>query len=157
MATTLELIPQVRFFLGNLSEDDISDADLTIIIDAVLVQYATGTDCDQLYYSVVATLRWLIRQESSESGGLRINEEKEGNVSYKQEFATDLGDGPTGWSKILSDLLAAPATIGCTITPIVVAEDKGMVIIGTSVKEPVHKTALNFRCGGKRNINRHWC
>jgi hypothetical protein len=157
MATTAELIPQVRFFLGNLSTTAISDADMTIIIDGVLVTHATGTDCDQLYYSVVDTLRWLIRQESGESGGLKTYEEKEGNVTIKQDFSVDASDKEAGWSKVLSDLLAAPYTIGCAITPVVVAENSGMVIIGTSVKEPVHKTTLNFRCGGKRNINRHWC
>jgi hypothetical protein len=158
MATTAELIPQVRFFLGNLSTTVISDADMTIIIDGVLVNHPDGTDCDQLYYSTVATLQWLIREEAGGSGGgsgeVSKRTEKEGNVTVTEEY--EVTGTSTGWDKVLSDLLATPNSIGCVVTP-TVTEGGGFVIIGTTAKEPCRKTALNFRCGGKYNINRHWC
>ncbi len=138
MATTVELIVDVRFFLGNLSASAISDADLTTIIDDVCVTYPTN-DCDQLYHSTLATLRWLIRAEaggssgSAGSGAVKKRVEKEGSVSVTEEYdVSATSSTSTGWDKVLENLLASPKTIGCTITTTTTTTGAsgGMVLIG---------------------------
>ncbi len=165
MATTVELIVDVRFFLGNLSASAISDTDLTTIIDDVCVIYPTN-DCDQLYYSTLATLRWLIRAEaggssgSAGSGAVKKRVEKEGSVSVTEEYdVSATSTTATGWDKVLESLIKSPNTIGCTVTTATTStsSNTGIVIIGTNTKTATHQTALNRRCGGARNINRHWC
>ena len=119
MATTVEIISDIRFFLGNLSTDDISDADMTIIIEKVVANNPEYTDCDVLYYSTVEVLRWLIRAQSAGdsgsvgSGAIKIQEEKEGDVRYKTEwYDSGTTTSQSGWSDILDDLLSSPNSIG---------------------------------------------
>ncbi|MCP4986967.1 MAG: hypothetical protein GY928_13230 [Colwellia sp.] len=139
MATTPELIVDVRFFLGNLSTSAISDADLTTTIDKVCITYPTNA-CDQLYYSTLATLRWLIRKEaggssgSAGSGAVKKRVEKEGNLSVTEEYdVSATSSTTTGWDKVLENLLKSPKTIGCTITTTTTStgtSSGGMVLIG---------------------------
>lgn len=160
MATVPELIADVRFFLGNLSEEAISDEDMTVIIEAVILKYPDN-DCDQLFYSIIGVLEWLIRKgetDVAESGSVTERTEQEGNVKIMQKYGVTGTDGvTTGWGRILEDLLTNPSSIGCDITVPEDTKNAGIVIIGTTAKKPHHPTELNRRCGGKYNINRHWC
>jgi hypothetical protein len=149
MATTAEIIADIRFFLGNLSTDVISDADMTIIIEHVVDNNPNYTDCDVLYYSTLEVLRWLDRQQSAGdsgsvgSGAVKSQEEKEGNVKVKTEWY-DSGTTTTqsGWSDIIDDLLASPNSIGCTVT-VSTSKPSGSVIFGGVSQEEADKNFAN--------------
>ena len=158
MATTEDLITDIRFFLGNIDDEAITDDDLTTIIEKVKITYPDH-DCDQLYYSTIKVLQWLIRKESAENsldgggGSLTSKTEKEGNTTYIEEYSED-STGVGSWSTVLDGLILDPGSLGCDIT--LADPVSSPMIIGTKIKRLNPQTELGRRCGGDRNINRHW-
>ncbi len=139
MSTVVELIPDIRFFLGNLATTEISDADMTIILQQMIDNNTGYTDCDQLYWGTVATLKWLVRASESAQGGaaatgaLKKRVEKEGSVRVEEQYDVSGTTASTGgYDKLLTTLLASPKDVGCTITVATSTgtSSGGMVLIG---------------------------
>ena len=129
--TDEELATFIRFWLGGLTEEDISTEDLQTIIDMTRSQYPEATDCQLKYYATVNTLNWFIRKGStSESTGeVKSREEQRGKTKIKVEYdvGSATGDG-WGWAKTLEDLEKDPNSIGCVVFP----DGKGLVVIGVT-------------------------
>ena len=113
-----EHIAYIRFWLGNIDTDVISDADMTTFIDRNIILYPDD-NCKITNHSTVDILNWLIRQDNADAGSSGVNgsitrqREKEGNVEYETEYQDVTSSTSFGWNKILSDLLTDPSSIGC--------------------------------------------
>ena len=112
-----EIATYIRFWLGNITTNVISESDLLSIINNTILIYPDSI-CKSTYFSTVEVLRWLIRSNSSDigssdvSGGITKREEKNGNKSIKIEYQ-DTDNDIIGWEKTLEDLLEDPRSIGC--------------------------------------------
>ncbi len=136
--TDAELIVWLRFWLS-LTDADISDADLLIILDGVKAQYPSATDCQLKYYFAVAVLEHFIRASSKGSAGstgtgaIKKRREKRGNSEVELQYDVGTSGGTqASWDTILEDLKKNPNSIGCTPFPITPDEAgaQGSVIIG---------------------------
>ncbi len=136
--TDVELITWLRFWLADITEATISDANMQIILDTVQAQYPSASECETKFRFAVQVLEWLIRNQakgssgSSGSGAVKSREEKRGASTIKIAYDTSgTVASSTGWDKVLEDLLAAPNSIGCTVFPSTGSTTQsGSVIIG---------------------------
>ena len=133
-----EIEVYIRFWLGNLSESDVTPEDFDKIIELTRVQYPTATDCQYLYYTTVNLLSWLIRQDSQGSssstvaGAVTKRKEKRNNTEIEVTYS-DGGESVTSasWETLLDDLESNPDSIGC-IPFQASTSGTGSVIIGSS-------------------------
>lgn len=134
--TLSDLNEFVRFFLGDLSQETITDVNLNKIIQGVLDSGISENDCQEKYYSTKATLEWLIRYKTSkdeeEIGGLKRRKEKENGVEVEEEYQNQ-STGESSWSKLLSDLVKDPNSIGCKPFPYNVNPNKNVIIGGADI------------------------
>lgn len=140
----VEIEAYCRFWLGNLSESQMTSADMQVLIAMNIGKYGED-NCKITYYSMLDILRWLIREQakgSSGSGGgagtyQKKIQEKVGKRERTIEYGIDTSGATaavaSGFDKILEDLLANPSTIGCNpIDSGTGGEAGGSVIIGVS-------------------------
>jgi hypothetical protein len=145
-----------RFWLGNLSETQMSSADMQVLIAMNIGKYGED-NCKIAYYSMLDILRWLIREGakgsagSAGSGAVKLREESIGRRKIREEFDTS-GTSATssGFDKVLEDLLANPSTIGCNPIDSGSGGDgnSGSVIIG------VNTDKYTFSSPYRRNLNK---
>lgn len=135
--TVAELHEFIRFFLGNIGTDIISNESLDKIIQQVLDSGIATTPCQEKYYTTKAVLEWLIRGQavSSSSGGggaLKKRTEKDHNIEISEEYDTTAATTRATWDSVLENLLADPDSIGCTVFPDSGGDSTktGQVIIG---------------------------
>lgn len=118
--TTQELNDFVRFFLGGIDNCVISDDDLNNIIDMVLSSGMAENDCQEKYYSVLETLRWLDRRSKTStgevSGPIKKRSEKVGQVAITEEYS-DLETKKDSYDELISELMDNPSLIGCNPFP----------------------------------------
>lgn len=116
--TNMELITWIGFWL-NLSEEDISDTTLDIIIEGIRSQYPDATDCQLKYYLAVRTLEYFIRlgsKPTTGSGSISKIREKVGK--REKEVTYNAGNnGVATWDTLLDDLKSDPSMIGCEPFP----------------------------------------
>ena len=152
--TDAEFITWLRFWLS-ITVSDISDEDLTIILDTVKNQYPTANDCQIKYYFAKATLEHFIRAQakatsgSAGSGAVSERREKIGKREILEKYDVGASTGEAaGWDKLLESLIADPNSIGCTPFP-VTSEDgaSGSVIIG------VQNDKYTFSSPYRQNLN----
>lgn len=131
----------IRFWLGDIGQDIISDETLNFIIQMVIDSDSSYTGCDVIFYSTLEVLRWLVRKQetgtSYGTGEVKSRKEKVGDVEVSTTY--DVGtstDGVVGWDSILDDLLTNPSIIGCPITDTTLGGSKlGAVVIGGTSHE----------------------
>ncbi|AUR89068.1 head completion adaptor [Vibrio phage 1.121.O._10N.286.46.C4] len=122
--TDLEFITWLRFFLGAIDENVITDTNLTIILDMVQAANPDATDCLIKFKFVVAVLEWLIRAEAKGSAGsvgngeVKKRKEKKNGREIEVEYAVGTSGAVTSsWASVLEDIKADPDSIGCTPFP----------------------------------------
>lgn len=131
-----EINAYIRYWLANIDENIITDADMNVMIAMNIGKY--GTDlCKITYYSTIDVLRWLIRSGAKGTAGSvgsgaisRIKEKvgrKEKEVYY--DVGTSTGEA-SGWDRVLEDLLESPSSIGCNPIDSSTSQSMGSVIIG---------------------------
>ena len=136
-ADSQEIADFIRWWLGNVSDTVISDADMITFIDKNTVEYGDDKLCKITYYSTVDILGWLIRAQaayagsSGATGEVTSRREKRGKTEIEVKYDVNSSDTTTtrGWDKILEDLLDNPSSIGCDPFADVVTTT-GSVIIG---------------------------
>ena len=67
--TNLEVAEYIRFWLGGLTDSNVSDSTILTIIDIVEARDPTYTPCDLVYHSTVELLNWFIRSQARGSSG----------------------------------------------------------------------------------------
>lgn len=160
--TDAEFIAWLRFFLGDIDENVISDTNLQIILDIVQAQYPTESECRIKYEFAVAVLEWLIRSQAkgsaSSAGSGAISKIREKIGKREKEVTYDVGTSTgtsTGWDKTLEDLKADPNSVGCTVFPAGSGTStSGSVVIGGgdmysdpyTSKRKRDEAAYNSRC-----------
>lgn len=132
-----EINDYIRFWLGDLTESDISDTTLNRIIQQIIDNNPTYTGCDVVYYSTIEVLRRFIREAAKGSAGqagdptVKATTEKTGNVSFTTEYHTSSnGEASSSWQAVLDDLLTDPDSIGCPVTLDTVPSKIGIVTFG---------------------------
>ena len=157
--TTEQLNNFIRFYLGGISTDVISDDNLNLIIQFVKGSGVAKNDCQEKYFATKATVEWLIRaaakatsgQESS--GAVRSREEKIGKRRIKVEYSTHSQSSnsfkPYDWQEVLAQLVKDPKSLLCDPFPDISKSRKGNVIIGGTGKG-------RFDCGTpwRQNVNK---
>lgn len=126
-----------RFWLGDLTEDELSCESMQLLLDITFMQFPDASDCELKYRALVNILQYLIRKESKGTSGsegtgnVTRRKEKRGNTEIEVywDSASSSGDDAS-WSSILTDLEDDPTSIGCT--PFPDASGSGSVIIGVS-------------------------
>lgn len=120
----LEIEEYLRFWFGDLSEEEMSSVNMQRIIQMVIDRDPSYTGCQVVYYSAVEILKWLMREQSKEAGSsgtsgrvLKKKTEKVGAVTIAEEFSSDesSSSNPLGWDKVLEDLESNPSSIGCVV------------------------------------------
>ena len=134
----LDISEYIRFWLGNIGENIITDADLLRLIQMVIDRDDSFTGCDVTYYSTVEVLKFLIRVGEKGSAGtvgsgeVKSRKEKIGAVEVTTSY--DVGtssSAASGWDRVLEDLLNNSSSIGCAITdPEQAGASTGSVMIG---------------------------
>lgn len=132
-----EINDYIRFWLGDLTESDITDVNLNRIIQQVIDNNPTYTGCDVVYYSTIEVLKRFIREAAkgssgqAGSGAIKSVTEKTGNVSFTTDYDVGVsGTVSSSWSSVLDDLLSSPDSIGCPVTRDVEASKSSSVIFG---------------------------
>lgn len=142
--TDAEFITWLRFWLS-ITVSDISDEDLTIILDTVKNQYPASSDCQIKYYFAKATLEHFIRAQakatsgSAGSGAVSERREKIGKREILEKYDVGASTGEAaGWDKLLESLISDPNSVGCEVFPAGSGDSGGGgVIIGrTPDKSP---------------------
>lgn len=153
-----EHIPYIRYWLGNITEEQISDDDMRVFIEMNMIHYPND-NCKIVYHSTIDILRWIIRAEaagvSSGGGSGAISKIKEKVGRREKEITYESGQNSNssssrGWNKVLEDLLENPTSIGCN--PIDIDPDgksMGNVIIG------VNKNKWDTDTPWRSNLNRN--
>ena len=132
----VEIAEYIRFWLGNIGENIISEVDLLRFIQKVIDTDSEYTGCDVTYYSTVEVLRWLVRKQdtgtSIGSGEIVSRKDKIADVSVEVTYdtGTSSSDGYSGWSTVLNNLIKSPDIIGCAITPVEGNVDSGKIVFG---------------------------
>ena len=146
----VEFITWLRFWLS-IDADVISDEDLQKILDSVQAVCPDATPCQIKYYFAKATLEHLIRAEAksqSGDGSVKKRREKVKNREIEVEFNTStVGSTETGWSKVLSDLVSDPNSVGCEPFPSTDGDNTGNVIIGVNTEK------YTFSSPYRQNLN----
>ena len=146
----IEFIEWLRFWLS-IDTNVISDEDLQKILDSVQAAYPDATPCQIKYYFAKATLEHLIRAEAksqSGDGSVKKRREKVKNREIEVEFNTStVGSTETGWSKVLSDLVSDPNSVGCEPFPSTDGDNTGNVIIGVNTEK------YTFSSPYRQNLN----
>lgn len=136
----IALSQYIRWWLGGMSESEISTDNIVKIIEIEDANDSSLTGCDLLYKSTVSVLRYLIREKAkgqAASGGggagtyVASQEEKVGDVSTKTSWgisgSADTGVA-SGFDQTLENLLADPNSIGCPVS-----QDEITITNGTGV------------------------
>lgn len=119
MAFTIEnVISEIRYFLGGVGEAVISDITLTSIIERVMnsksLTFEDSDFCKTVYYSLLETLRYLIRSTASTSaasgGELKSLKEKVGNTEITSSFSEG-NSSSDDWKSLLGDFQSNPSQI----------------------------------------------
>lgn len=161
-----EINEYMRFWLGDVTQDVLSDDTLNYIIQLVIDKDPNYTGCDVLYYSAVDVLKWLVRKQETGTtvgtGEIKSRKEKVGQVDVSVTY--DVGtnsSGRGGWESVLEDLLNNPFSIGCLITKDDVNTSK-VVIGGVSHKEynkvksnPDNKSGWEMTSPYRENLNKN--
>jgi|TARA_A100001391_G_scaffold132462_1_gene91549 hypothetical protein len=140
--TNEQVVTEVKYFLGNPPETVIDDTTLTSIVERVMTRYNLDYNedsdfCKATYYSLLETLRWLIRKGNMESGssdGVAAVKEKVGNT----EISTTYKDSPsedTGWENLLQDYLSHPEYICEELKDLALSGQPSVYFGGVSVSE----------------------
>ena len=130
----------IRFWLGGVTEDTISNETLDFIIQMVIDRDPEYTGCDVVYYSTIEVLRWLGRKQDTGAGigtgEITSTKEKVGEVEVTNTYNTGgNSSGVSGWNGVLEDLLSDPNSIGCAITTSGNVKVSEVIIGGVSHKE----------------------
>lgn len=122
MAFTIDQVKvDVRYYLGGIPETTLSDALLEDIINRTMTRYGLDLNidadyCKTVYYSILETLKYLIRENissSSSTGGgeIKSRSEKVGDVSVKTEYTEGSDASESGWDILYDYYLANPTDI----------------------------------------------
>ncbi|ASV42336.1 hypothetical protein 2016DhaA_0530 [Vibrio phage ICP1] len=131
----------VRFWFAGLTESDLPDAVLDVIISMTLEQFPQPeyTLCRQKYEVVLAVLRYFIKQDakgssSSVSGGAVIERrEKRGKHEILEKYSSDSTIGKqSSWEDLMDKVKEDPTgMIGCVVFPTGTGDaPTGAVVIG---------------------------
>lgn len=138
----------VRFILGGLSTDDLSDTILTIIQEKCIDKYEDSQiyNCDVTYCTLLDSLKYLIREAWNSTGSETVGDtkktsEKEGNVSYEDEYY-ESEDSSSGWQKLYDYFIENPAEV-CDCLEEGRGNTFGLVSIGGTQQDQYLKTESN--------------
>lgn len=96
---------KVRFLIGGLTIEDLSDETLSYILDDCILTYTDDQEfeCEITYCTLLNSLKYLTKQSWMDEGGISGNvtkkREKEGNVEFEETYSTSSG-AKTGWEKL---------------------------------------------------------
>lgn len=109
---------RVRFYLSGITEEDLPDLLLSVIIENCILKYEDSQvyEDDVTYCSLMESLKYLIKQSwlesgSESSGGLKRRKEKEGGVEYENEYHADSSGSSSGWEKLYDYYLKNPSDV----------------------------------------------
>ena len=133
----------VRWWLGNLTESQLSEEDMQKLMAMVNTQYPDATLCQKQYYLAVSVLKFLIRKDSQGgagsvgSGDVKSLEESRGDTKIKKEWydSSTSTASSASWDTILEDLESEPDSIGCSVFSEETSTSTGSVIIGGTGKD----------------------
>lgn len=141
----------VRFLMGGVDEATVSDALLTQILEDCITTYGDDDtfECEITYCTLMNTLKYLIRQSwlndgSDSLGSVKRKKEKEGNVTYEDEYYTSESGsgGGSGWEKMYQYFLKNPAEV-CPSLEIERSGAFGLVSIGGTQQDKYVETENN--------------
>ena len=122
MAFTIDQVKvDVRYYLGGIPETTLSDTLLEDIINRTMTRYGLDFNidddyCKTVYYSILETLKYLIRENISSSastggGEIKSRSEKVGDISVKTEYTDGTDASESGWDTLYDYYLANPTDI----------------------------------------------
>lgn len=140
--TNEQVIVEIRYFLGSVDQATISDETLNLIITRTMTRYNLTYDdsdfCKTVYYSLIETLRYLIRQDTANDaqagGDLKSVTEKVGGVSITEQYA-DSTSVLKGWDNLLQQYLSDPSIICEELSDLAVSTFAPVLFGGVSKKE----------------------
>ena len=140
--TNEQVIVEIRYFLGDVDQTTISDETLNTIITRVMLRYnltyEDGDFCKTVYYSLIETLRYLIRQDAvsdAQSGGdLKSFTEKVGGVTITEQYSEGTST-LSGWDSLLQQYLSDPSIICEELADLAVSTYAPVLFGGVSKKE----------------------
>ncbi|QXN60134.1 hypothetical protein KUA24_67 [Vibrio phage HNL01] len=138
---SLEWNAWVRFWFTNLTQSEMPDAVLDVIIQMTLDQFPSDTECRQKYEIVLAVLRYFIKEDakgssSSVSGGAIIERrEKIGKREILEKYSSDGStSSASSWEDLMEKVKDDPkGMIGCEVFPATGGDGAvttGSVVIG---------------------------
>lgn len=115
----VEVKNSVKWYITGLSEENISDANLDIIIAKCIEKYEDSAvyECDVTYCAVMSTIDYLrravwVKDGDDNIGALKRHREKEGDVEEEMEWHSVSGDSSdNGWEKLYDYYLNNPSVI----------------------------------------------
>lgn len=150
--TVSDVNTSVRYFLGGIDEEVMTDEVMDYIINIYVDQYSLEDEdfCIVTYKSLIAVLRYLIRQEASDDGSTGSGEvtrrrEKRGLQEVELQYDIQSSTSPNGkttWQDILDDYLAHPEYVCASLINIDDA-GKGIVIIGGVSQKEAERVESN--------------
>ena len=122
MAFTIDQVKvDVRYYLGGIPETTLSDTLLEDIINRTMTRYGLDFNvdddyCKTVYYSILETLKYLIRENISSSastggGEIKSRSEKVGDISVKTEYTDGTDASESRWDTLYDYYLANPTDV----------------------------------------------
>jgi len=114
-----QLKKDARFLMGAIEESILPDSVLDGIVESCIHNFEDSIiyRCDVLYCTILATLKYLIRQAWAHDGGssskdLVSRKEKVGNVSVEESYSSSsTSNNESGWEKMYEYFLRHPEDV----------------------------------------------
>lgn len=135
---------KIRFLVGGLTTEDLSDATLSYILDECIVVYTDDQEflCEITYCTLLNSLKYLIKQSWVEGGGnvgdVTRKREKEGGVEYEESYSTSYSDS-SGWEKLYEYFRDNPKEVCISLQTERNKNTVGMISIGGTRKDEYDK------------------
>ena len=144
MAFTIESVrTDIRYYLGGASDSVITDTVLDDIITRTMTRYSLDFNldsdyCKTVYYSLLETLRYLIRSNStsdgSSGGDVKERKEKVGDLELTLKYSEG-SDAEDGWGDLYDDFLSNPQYVCEELKDLAVSSFPSVYFGGVSQKE----------------------
>lgn len=146
MAFTIEQVnTDIRYYLGGLPTSTLTDDILNDIITRTMTRnsldFNVDSDyCKSVYYSLLESLRYLIRNNISSSaisggGEIKSKMEKVGQIQIKTDYMEGSSAADSGWDDLYDDYLANPQYICEELADLAKSSFAGVYFGGVSQSE----------------------
>ncbi len=127
---------RVRFLMGDVSENQLSQETLLNIIEECITIYGDDDkfECEVTYCALLKAIRYMINKQNSNQGGdsgtLVGSKEKVGELLIEKRFSSDSSsNGSSGWEKMYDYYLKHPEDVCPSLVPDG-GSGSGLVLIG---------------------------